>query len=160
MKGVSDLNEKKTKDAQAANEAQQQEADAEGKRRAKAMEDTWEIEASDLQSAGLIPKDTKKAEEAKSQVYDYMSAELEKGNIITSFKQGYKSMMYDREQAEKATQQKAEDAAKKKRGGVVQPGSGGGAPVAPTTRGGGKVIQAPPSGASLDQVHQHATENL
>lgn len=148
-------------DTDLANKTKADEAAAQGvqRERAEALEKSWDIDAADLTSAGLFPKDETKNLAAREEVLNYMEAEMKKGNTISSFKQAFKAMSFDKEQAAKAEAQKQEDGAKKKRGGVVQPGSGG-STAPPATNRGGKVIQGPPSGATLDQVHTHVTSDL
>lgn len=131
---------------------------AETKARTDAMQAEWERDADDLSSAGFLPKEPKKLEAAKSEVYTYIEDELKKGNVISNFKQAYKSMMYDKEQAKKEADQKKIDQAKKDRGAIVQSGSSSGAPSGGSTRG--KVLEAPPSGVGLDAVHNRAIEQL
>ena len=163
MNGVAALNKKETKDevvAEAKAEADAKAADeAETLKRTEAMQNEWEADASDLTSAGFFPKDPKKNEAAKEEVYDYIEAELKQGNIFTNFKQAYKSMMFDKDETQKNQDQAKINDLKKERGSVVQPG--GTAPSAPVTNNRrGKVLEAPPSGAGLDAVHTNVINNL
>lgn len=154
---------KETKDeaAQVANEAREREdvMAADTKARTEAMQKSWQEDITKMTTAGILPKDTKKNEAAADEVYAYIESEMKTGNIITSFSQAYKGMMYDREQAKRVEDQKKIDEDKKKRGGMVQSGSGGtGTPV--TGARGNRVIEAPPVGAGLDAVHRRAVEQL
>ena len=157
MIGTEALLEKKQSDAQATKEAEVQAEKQEQQKRTDDLQKSWEKDAEELTTAGLLPKGDK-AEAAREEVYAYIEAQMKENNIITSFKQAYKQMNYDKQQAKIEKEQKANDDAKKKRGGIVQPGSGGVVPTNGPTRG--KVIQAPPSGAGLDAVHAHVTSNL
>lgn len=143
-------------EADAADAAEKEET----KKRTEAMQVEWERDFADLTSSGLIPKDATKNEAAKQEVYDYIAAELAKNNVITNVKQAYKSMMYDKQQAEREDEQKKTNEAKKKRGGVVQPGGNGAGGSGTAVRGGGKVFEAPPPGVGLDAVHNRAVEQL
>lgn len=158
MVGIDALNDKKVKDQADQAKADEDAIVADNKKRADDMQVSWEKDADVLTSAGFLPKDAVKNAAAKEEVYDYMEAEMKKGNVITNFTQAYKAMMFDKEQEQKVEEQKKINDAKKKRGGTVQAGSGG----AQSTGGGnrGKVIEAPPSGAGLDAVHNAAIRDL
>lgn len=162
MDAAAQFAKKETADEQAAAEAKvKAEADAEvaeAKKRTDALQVEWDKDATDLTSIGFLPKDPKKNEAAKNEVYDYIEKELKDGNIITSFKQAYKSMMYDKEQAKSEEAQKKIDQTKKDRGAMVQGGNGPGTASSGSTRG--KVIEAPPQGVGLDAVHARAIEQL
>lgn len=145
--------------AKAKTDAEETAAAEETKQRVAAMETEWERDFADLTSSGLIPKDPTKNGTAKEEVYDYMETELKKGNVITNVKQAYKSMMYDKQQAEREVEQKKVNDAKKERGGKIQSGSGG-SNAGTTVRGGGKIFEAPPPGVGLDAIHNRALEQL
>jgi hypothetical protein len=147
-------NDKKAEADRAADEVKQAHIEATQK-----MQDSWESDASELVRSGAFPNDPKKLEAAKSEVYDYIESELKKGNVITSFNQAYKSMMYDKQQQDNKDKQKEIDDAKKKRGGIVQSGSGANASDTKGARG-NKVIEAPPAGVGLDAVHARAISTL
>lgn len=157
MKGVTRLADKAASDAKNISDAQEA-AEAEERATAtKALEISWETDAKALTDSGLLPKGEKN-EEAKEEVYDYIESEMGKGNIITSFKQAYKSMMYDKQEADKVSRQKKIDDTKKKRSDLIQGGSGGGE-IQKGQRG-NKIIEAPPQGAGLDAVHARAINSL
>lgn len=157
MAGTKELLIKEQKDAEDAAKALDEQVQAENDARAQAMQESWETDAKTLSEQGLLPKAGKELEDAKEEVYSYIESEMKKGNIITSFSQAYKSMQYDRIEAEKAAEKAKLDKAKKDRGAMVQSGSGGGSPsVAPKA----KVIAAPPQGATLDMVHNNVISTL
>jgi len=159
MRGVDALRDKRHKDEQAAAEAEKKETEEQHKKATEAMQKSWDADATALVEAGVLPKEAAKLEKAKGEVYDYIEKEMKAGNIITSFKQAYKGMMYDRQQEAEAKRVKELNDAKKKRGAIVQGGSGGsdgdGKPQ-PRSR----VIEAPPTGLSLDAIHNRAINSL
>jgi hypothetical protein len=162
-KATIELYKKETTDEANASTAEadrlEAERTAENQRQADAMQAAWEVDTKALVDQGLFPKDAKKLVEAQDEVYNYIDSEMKKGNIITSFMQAYKGLQFDKEQVAKAEQQKKIDQAKKNRGGIVQSGSGGSSgDTGSSTRG--RVITAPPSGVSLDAVHNRAIEQL
>lgn len=135
------------------------ETEAENQKRVESMTQSWENDAKSLTESGLLPKDPKANEEAKNKVYDYMDAEMKKGNVYTSFNQAFKAMMWDEQQKKAKAEKRAEDEAKKKRGGMVQPGSGGSSAPSTSVRG-NRIIEAPPTGAGLDAIHRKTLETL
>jgi hypothetical protein len=147
-------NDKKIESERAADEIKQAHIEATEK-----MQEGWESDASELVQSGVFPNEPKKLEAAKAEVYNYIESELKKGNVITSFKQAYKGMMYDKAEEAKTAKQKEINDAKKKRGSVVQGGSGADASDTKTPRG-NKVIEAPPTGIGLDAVHNRAVASL
>jgi type II secretory pathway pseudopilin PulG len=97
MVGTQALLIKQQDDARKATDAELQAEQAESQQRAQAMQESWETDAAALSKAGLFPKDPAKLETAKEEVLSYIEAEMNKGNVITSFNQAYKSMMYDKQ---------------------------------------------------------------
>jgi hypothetical protein len=161
MEGTKALMRKEDSDAQAAKDADEQRLADESAKRAKDMQDSWDKDVKTLTDDGVFPKDPKENEAMQGEVLDYISDQLKKGRVLTDFSQAYKAMMYDKEQVEKKTETKKKNDTKSKRGSVVQGGSGGsGESNQATGRGGGRVLEAPPSGAGLDAVHQRATADL
>lgn len=158
MLGTRALMQKEESDAQAAKDAEKTATQRAHKEATDAMQQGWEKDATELSEMGVMPKDAKKLEKAKEEVYDYIESEMKQGNIITSFKQAFKGLMYDKQQIKVAKEQKDIDDMKKKRGDMVQPGSGGGTPTDGSKRG--RVIAAPAAHAGLDAVHAHTLANL
>lgn len=159
MVGNKALWQKEQSDAkQAADEKEKEAFDARAAE-SKRLVDNWTTESEQLASTGLLPKDAAKRQAVENEVYEYMESEMKKGNIISSFTQAFKALAFDKQQEADNKRQKEINDAKKKRGSIVQGGSGADK-VTTTGRGGGRMIEAPPSGASLDAVHQRAISQL
>lgn len=158
MVGTKALYDKEVKDNQRIAEVQAEAERDANVARAKVLEDSWVTDAKELTNSGVLPKGDKNAA-AVEEVYSYIESEMKKGNIITSFKQAYKQMAYDKLQTESSDKQKEIDDVKKKRGGIVQSGGGGSEP-SPSQRGPGKIIEAPPQGAGLDAIHSNVLRSL
>lgn len=157
MTGTTALLQKKQHDEAAAKDAETKVQTDANAAATKAMQEDWEKDAADLTSVGFLPKGDKN-EAAKTEVYNYIESEMKKGNIITSFKQAYKNMMFDKQQEVDKEKQKELDDAKKKRGSIVQ--GGGGSDAGTTNNRGGRVFEAPPTGVGLDAVHARALNSL
>lgn len=159
MVGTKALLQKEQDDAAAAKDAQTSAEQAAHLDATNKLQESWESDASALVQKGLLPNEPSKLASAKEEVYAYIESEMKKGNIITSFNQAYKSLMYDKQQAKAEEDQKNLNDAKKKRGAIVQGGSGGDSGGSSNTRG-NKVIEAPPTGVGLDAVHARAIASL
>lgn len=158
MVGVDALRDKRDTDRKTATDAQIEADKQAHQKQTEALQKNWDKDADALVESGAFPKDTAKLEKAKNEVYDYIEAEMKQGNIITSFNQAYKGMMYDKQVAADKKKQADLDKAKKDRGSIVQ-GGGGGSGETPSARG-NKIVEAPPSGVGLDAVHARALRSL
>lgn len=155
--GTTKLAERQARVRQNAIEAEEKEAE---KQRTEAIAKTrakWESELNDLVKAGMLDKDKNKRQADVDGIYTIMQESINEGSTISSFKQAYEIYKYRKSQEKEDKTVVNEQ--KKKAGSRVMPGGGSKAPAS-SKPGGGKVIQAPPSGVSLDAIHDSILSNL
>lgn len=119
--------------------------------RVDAIKAGWDADIKSLDAE--LPKDPNERKELTDAVFNLMNEELSKGKVI-DFAPAYEIYMYRESQKEKIENLNriAED--KKRRGGMVVGNSPAG--NGPKT----KVIEAPPQGTSLDDVHASVLGSL
>lgn len=121
------------------------------------IQEGWDAEIESLVKSGDLDKDeTKRAKQIEG-IYKVMSEAAGEGSSIGTFKQAYEIYAYRQSKADQQDRQQKNNDEKKRRGGRVLPGSG--ANPTPSSRQ-GRVIEAPPSGISLDQVHESTLSGL
>lgn len=119
----------------------------------KAMQEGWDGEIKTLTDNKVLPEDPKEREKVTQGVFEYMGERLAAGVIIDSWEEAYKGWSFEQTQKQDDEDQQVNNDKKKKRGALVQAG-GTPAPSKP------KVIEGPPPGVSLDQVHERALRNM
>lgn len=118
------------------------------------MKKTWDDDLEALIKEGEIDKDDNK--EVVDGVYKVMQEELLADRPASSFRQAYEIYSYRENKKAIAERKEKLNKEKKARGAKVQPGGSG----VSTPSNKSKVFEAPPSGVSLDQVHEKVLNSL
>jgi len=118
----------------------------------------WKQELGKLRESGKIDKDEAKSKDVVDGIYQVMQDEMNAGTPVRNLTQAFEIYQY-RESIKKDDERvKSNNDEKKRRGAMVLPG-GGANPGKPNPRS-GKVFEAPPTGVSLDQVHERTLSQL
>jgi len=125
--------------------------------RIQAIKDDWAKDEKSLVDQKLISDDPKERQVVVEAVHAVMNAKLEKGKVV-DFETAFEIYSANKgKEDDKAVVDKKNDD-KKKRAGMVA-GSGSGASASKPT-GQGRTIEAPPSGLSLDDIHNSVLGSL
>lgn len=149
---VQKATDKEQSDRTAAAEAEVQAEKAERNARLKSIKDDWDKDIKMLTDNKSLPEDVKERQPVIDAVFDVMNEKLARGKVI-DFETGYE--IYSSKQSKDGDKEKIDkaNADKKKRGGMVA-SAGSGASARP------KVIEGPPPGVTLDQVHESVLNSL
>jgi len=143
-----------------ARATEQREIDIADKERSEAIAKTrkkWQDDEESLVKAGAIPEDADERKTIVDGVYGVMQDEVNKGEPVNSFKQAFELYQYRQSQKPDDKKKSERNADKKRRGGKVMAGSGANPPKSSNQA---KVYEAPPSGVTLDQIHEKTLGSL
>jgi hypothetical protein len=118
------------------------------------IKEGWTADIENLKKSGDIGKDDQKTIDG---VYTLIAEEMTAGRPVDSWGHAFEMYSYRQSKAEKVESQKKFNDEKSRRGGMVV--SGNSANPAPRTSS-NKVMESPPSGISLDQLHQKVLGSL
>lgn len=143
--------ESKIRDAEADREIKER------NERVEKIKSEWLAEEEALLKSGDLPKDQEERSKVVEAVYEIMQESSSSGAPINKFTQAFEIYQYRKGKEDAANEFKKADDEKKKKGSKVMSG-GGGAISSKSSKG--KVIEAPPSGISLDQLHENILGTL
>lgn len=129
----------------------------ETEKRIKQVQAEWDADIAKLAGEGLLEKDEAKRKQTVDEVFVLMQDAMNKGRSFASFEQAFEVYAYRQGVKDKEVEKAKTIAEKKKRGGMIQ---GGGSAAVGKPSGSAKVLEAPPTGLSLDQVHERAMNSL
>lgn len=151
---VQSMTEKEQSDKKRAAEEAEAAAEAERSARIQSIKDEWDRDIKSLVEENRIPKDEKERQPVIDAVFDIMNKKLERGKVI-DFETGFEIYSaQERSDAKKEVIKKSNED-KKKRGGMVV-GAGSGSNASSKSR----VIEGPPAGVTLDDVHASVLNDL
>lgn len=130
---------------------------AETEARIKEVQAEWDADIAKLAGKGEIPKDETKRKETVDGVFILMQDAMNKGRAFASFEQAFEVYSYRQGAKDREIQKAKSIAEKKKRGGMIQ---GGGSAAVGKPNGNSQAREAPPTGLSLDQIHERAMNSL
>lgn len=151
---VGKLTERGIERKAAERKAEKDQKAKEKEKRLTKMKKTWDDDLEALIKEGEIDKDDNK--EVVDGVYKVMQEELLADRPASSFRQAYEIYSYRENKKAIAKHKEKLNKEKKARGAKVQPGGSG----VSTPSNKSKVFEAPPSGVSLDQVHEKVLNSL
>lgn len=122
------------------------------------IKEGWYKDIATLKTAGTLPKEDDKSQPVVDGVFRLMQEELNAGRSINTFAQAFEIYQFRESKKDDGEKQKKINDEKKNRGAKVF--SGGAGNPGPTPNKQGKVFEAPPSGISLEQVHERALSGL
>lgn len=160
MKALQDLT---AKQEEARNDQAEYQAEVAKKGREEnisKMTASWDDDVDRLTKDGTLPKDKKERNKAINGTYEVMERELKKGRPIDSWENAFKVYSYEESVKKQAEEAKAVAEDKKRRGAKVMGGGGGTPNNAGSSSTRGRVLQAPPPGVTLDQIHQAKVRSL
>lgn len=117
----------------------------------------WQADQDALIKEGLLDGDATKNTPVIDGVFSLMQEEMNNNGTTLGFRQAYEMYSYRDSRKQNAEEAKAKNDEKKRRGSMVM-GSGSVSQSAPARQG--KVFEAPPTGISLDQVHENILGSL
>jgi hypothetical protein len=135
--------------------AQTEKIDKERNERIEKIKEQWDVDLKALVKSGDIPKDEAEQKPVVDGVYKIMQDEMTAGRPVNSFTQAFEIYSYRQSLEDKKKSQEKINDEKKKRGAMILPGGSANPGKAKT-----KVFEAPPSGVSLDQVHEKVLGSL
>lgn len=143
-------------------------ADFDNKSTVTELQQGWHTEIQKMTESKTLPDKKEDRDKVVGGVFKLMNDELEKGNAIDSFAIAHELYMSrtGRAEAEAATAEadKAQKAERKNKGGKVMGGggsrssAGGGSASGDSSRG--RVLEAPPPGTTLDDVHARVMNGI
>lgn len=126
-------------------------------KRIKEVQAEWDADIAKLAGEGAIPKDEAKRKQTVDGVFSLMQEAMNNGRAFASFEQAFEVYSYRQGEKEREAQKAKTIAEKKKRGGMIQ---GGGSAAVGKPSGSNQAREAPPTGLSLDQIHERAMNSL
>lgn len=142
-------NDKKDEEERLAKQAEDEKVE-----RLKTIKAGWKRDIDQLTESKALPEDEKERQEVIDKVFGLMNDELTKGRVL-EFAPAYEIYQFRQGKDEVSKRKKEVDQEKKDKGSRVQgAGTGGGKAPKP------KVIEGPPPGVSLDQVHEQVLGSL
>lgn len=155
--GINKLTELGLEQKQSAKQKAEEDAKAERDARIDKIKEGWQKDQDALIKQGLIPAEEEKNQPIIDGVFTVMQEEMNNNGTTLGFKTAYEIYAHRESLKVKDEEIKAKNDEKKRRGAFVQPG-GSTTPSAPSKKG--KVFEAPPTGMSLDQVHENVLGSL
>lgn len=156
------LSEQRAKYATDKKEYETSKADFDNKSTISELQQGWHTEIQTMTESKALPEKKEDRDKVVGGVFKLMNDELEKGNAIDSFAIAHELYMARTGRVEAdaaaAEKDKAEKADRKRKGGKVLGGgsrssAGGGSSGGGGDSSQGRVLEAPPPGTSLDDVH-------
>lgn len=149
---VSKMTEKEASDRMAASEAEAKAIEDERTSRIQSIKDDWDRDIKSLTDNKTLPADEKERQPVIDAVFDVMNEKLARGKVI-DFETGYEIYASKQGNDKKEEEINKSNEDKKKRGAMVA-GAGTGASAKP------RIIEGPPAGTSLDDVHEAVLNSL
>lgn len=153
-KAVQKFTDKEQTDRVTEQERQEKASEAESARRIASIKDAWSADEKKLVDSKALPSDAKDRKPIVDDVFVIMNEKLSDGKVI-DFETGFE--LYQARQNKNAGGEKKKKVVedKKRRGGMVS-GAGTGVNAEPKSR----VIEGPPAGVTLDDVHAQVLGSL
>lgn len=149
---VQKMTDKEQSDRKAVEEAGLKAVQDERDARIKSIKDDWDRDIKTLTDNKTLPADEKERQPVIDAVFDVMNEKLARGKVI-DFETGYEIYASKQSGDDKKDAADKSNADKKKRGAMVA-GAGSGASAKP------RMIEGPPAGTSLDDVHESVLRGL
>jgi hypothetical protein len=147
------MNTKLANDQKREQDRLREEADRDRESRIKQIKDSWEKDIQSLTKSKELPVEEKEREKVVAGVYEVINEHLADSKVI-DFAPAFEIYQYRQMKAQSQERKNKEIDEKKDRASLIQ---GQGTPT-PSSRS--NVREAPPSGVSLDAVHESVLENL
>lgn len=149
---VQKATDKEQSERKAAEEASVKAAADEKAARIKSIKDDWDKDIKTLTDNKTLPEDAKERQSAINGVFDVMNEKLARGKVI-DFETGYEIYSSKKGADDKKEAADKTNKDKKKRGGMVV-----GAGSSPSVKT--KIVEGPPPGITLDDVHEQVLNSL
>lgn len=162
LKSLQELNNKQTEARQDTERYQQEQAEVERQRSVKRLNDSWKQSIETLTASKKLPADKAERDKVVKGIFDLMDAELKNGRVIDNFEHAHEIYQYRQSLIEQEDQRKQQNQQKKDKGAKVFGGRSPSGQPKPKSgqQAGTRVLQAPPRGLTLDDIHQRTLGSL